>query len=95
MDICSEIEWYKLVQLCWPTASIIFDVGANKGYLGSLFLALWGGNGLGISPAVVFETATKLNTWKNSRNPAGYCRVIGDGQRGEWNEVGFPLFCSL
>ena len=142
---------YKLVQLCWPGASTMFDVGGNKGYLGALFLALWfmrmmlmrmimidtlldvcmycmyvctdrcmyihlyvqmyvcivcvctwlrarrnlfetsflklsvcmyvcmyvcrGGNGLRMNPSVVFEQATKLNTWKNSRNPAGYCKV--------------------
>ena len=34
-----------------------------------------GGNGLQVSPSVVFEHATRLNTWKNSRNPAGYCKV--------------------
>eukprot|EP00596_Hydrurales_sp_CCMP1899_P004270 CAMPEP_0119046616 /NCGR_PEP_ID=MMETSP1177-20130426/47807_1 /TAXON_ID=2985 /ORGANISM="Ochromonas sp, Strain CCMP1899" /LENGTH=238 /DNA_ID=CAMNT_0007020017 /DNA_START=25 /DNA_END=737 /DNA_ORIENTATION=- len=43
MDICSEIEWYKVVQLAWPEAKTFIDVGANKGYLGSLFLSLWGG----------------------------------------------------
>eukprot|EP00597_Dinobryon_sp_UTEXLB2267_P009179 CAMPEP_0170085326 /NCGR_PEP_ID=MMETSP0019_2-20121128/20242_1 /TAXON_ID=98059 /ORGANISM="Dinobryon sp., Strain UTEXLB2267" /LENGTH=432 /DNA_ID=CAMNT_0010301741 /DNA_START=285 /DNA_END=1583 /DNA_ORIENTATION=+ len=74
MDICSEIEWYKLVQLTWPSAQLFMDVGANKGYLGSLFLALWGGNGLQVSPAVIFEEATRRNTWKHSRNPAGYCK---------------------
>lgn len=31
MDICSEIEWYKVAQLAWPEASTIVDVGANKG----------------------------------------------------------------
>lgn len=75
MDICSEVEWYKLAHLAWPSATHIIDVGANKGYLGSLFLALWGGNGLGLSPAVIFDHATRLNTWKNSRNPAGYCKA--------------------
>lgn len=74
MDICSEVEWYKLAQLAWPQAKVFFDVGANKGYLGSLFLTLWGGGGLNASPADVYGHATKLGSWKGSRNPAGYCR---------------------
>lgn len=53
MDICSEVEWYKVVQLAWPGATSFLDVGANKGYLGSLFAGLWGGGGLGISPRKV------------------------------------------
>jgi FkbM family methyltransferase len=74
MDICSEVEWYKLAQLSWPEVKNVFDVGGNKGYLGSLFLTLWGGGGLSSSPADVFAHATRLGTWKGSRNPAGYCR---------------------
>lgn len=74
MDICSEVEWYKLAHAAWPTASRFLDVGANKGYLGSLFLTLWGGAGLGLQPSDLFSLATKLGTWKDSRNPAGYCR---------------------
>ena len=31
MDICSEIEWYKVAHLAWPEAKSIIDVGANKG----------------------------------------------------------------
>ena len=73
-DICSEIEWYKLAQLAWPGATNIVDVGANKGYLGSLFLSLWGGGGLGISPSIMYETSERLKSWKGSRNPAGYCK---------------------
>jgi hypothetical protein len=30
MDICSEVEWYKLAQLAWPEARNFMDVGANK-----------------------------------------------------------------
>ena len=74
MDICSEVEWYKVVQLAWPEATEFIDVGANKGYLGSLFLSLWGGGGLGLAPSDVFSIATKKNLWKDSRNPAGYCK---------------------
>lgn len=74
MDICSEIEWYKVIHLCWPEADSFLDVGANKGYLGSLFVALWGLNSFGITPAKIFEISTKLKTWESSRNPAGYCR---------------------
>ena len=73
-DICSEIEWYKVVQLAWPEASTFIDIGANKGYLGSLFLSLWGGGGLGVSPASLYDVATKLKTWDGSKNTAGFCR---------------------
>ena len=53
MDICSEVEWYKVIQLAFPEATTFVDIGANKGYLGSLFLGLWGGAGLGVSPKKV------------------------------------------
>jgi hypothetical protein len=85
MDICSEIEWYKVVQIAWPEARQFLDVGANKGYLGSLFVALWGGNGLQLAPSDVLKAATRLESWKDSRNPAGYCQ---DGF-----SHGIPLFC--
>ena len=74
MDICSEVEWYKLVQLAMPEAQTFFDVGANKGYLGTLFLTLWGGGQLNASPAELFSITKKIGSWKGSRNPAGYCR---------------------
>jgi hypothetical protein len=45
---------YKLAQLAYPSASTILDVGGNKGYLGSLFLSLWGGGGYGVSPAALY-----------------------------------------
>lgn len=74
MDICSEVEWYKLLHLGWPEAKRFFDVGANKGYLGSLFLTLWGGGRLKASPKDVLSIAMSMNAWKGSRNPSGYCR---------------------
>ena len=85
MDICSEIEWYKLAQLTKPSARTVIDVGGNKGYLASLFLSLWGGGGYGVSPSYVYTTAQATSMWEGSRNPAGYCR---DG----FNE-GYPLYC--
>jgi hypothetical protein len=85
MDICSEIEWYKLAQLTKPDARTAVDVGGNKGYLASLFLSLWGGGGYGISPSFVYSTAQATGMWEGSRNPAGYCR---DG----FND-GYPLYC--
>jgi hypothetical protein len=85
MDICSEIEWYKVVQLAWPSARNFIDVGGNKGYLGSLFLSLWGGNGFQLAPVDVLNAATRLESWKGSRNPAGYCQ---DG-----HSRGIPLYC--
>jgi FkbM family methyltransferase len=87
MDICSEIEWYKMAHLSYPDARVIFDIGGNKGYLGSLFLTLWGGGGINCSPVDILNTATKLGTWKNSRNPGGYCR---DGYN-----AGVSLFCPV
>lgn len=86
MDICSEIEWYKLLQLAWPEASSFMDIGANKGYLGSLFVALWGENKNDVTPAEVFDISKRAKTWATSRNPAGYCK---DG----YNH-GIPLYCS-
>ena len=86
MDICSEIEWYKVAQLALPSARTFMDIGANKGYLASLFISLWGGGGIGISPKKVFNYATELNLWVGSRNPAGFCK---DG-----NNHGIALHCS-
>lgn len=74
MDICSEIEWYKLAHLTFPEAKLIFDVGGNKGYLGSLFVGLWGGGGYKLNPAALFELSKSTGVWKGSRNPAGYCK---------------------
>ena len=64
---------YKVAQLGFPTARNIVDVGANKGYLGSLFLSLWGGGDYGVSPAKLFELTTADGTWAGSKNPAGEC----------------------
>ena len=86
MDICSEIEWYKVAQLGLPSARTFIDIGANKGYLASLFISLWGGGGVDISPKKVFDYATELNLWKGSRNPAGFCK---DG-----HNHGIALYCS-
>ena len=85
MDICSEVEWYKLAQLATPKARTAVDVGGNKGYLASLFLSLWGGGGFGLGPSGVYETSRKTGMWEGSRNPAGYCR---DGLND-----GYPLYC--
>ncbi len=82
----AQIEWYKVVQLAWPEARSFMDIGGNKGYLGSLFVSLWGGGGLNVAPIDVFELSKKLQTWKDSRNPAGYCR---DG----FNH-GIPMYCA-
>jgi hypothetical protein len=68
-DICSEIEWYKVIHLAWPEATTFLDIGANKGYLGSLFVGLWGGGGLGISPKKIFDLSKTRHLWDASRNP--------------------------
>jgi FkbM family methyltransferase len=85
MDICSEVEWYKLLHLTWPDANTFLDVGANKGYLGSLFLTLWGGGNLHASPAELYNQAEKQEAWKSSRNPKGYCK---DG-----DHYGVSIYC--
>ena len=64
MSICSEIEWYKVAQLTYPEATKIVDVGGNKGYLGSLFVALWGGGGYATAPAILFDISKKTEIWK-------------------------------
>jgi FkbM family methyltransferase len=74
MDICSEIEWYKVAQLAWPEATNFIDIGANKGYLGALFVSLWGGGDIGISPIEIYNIAKRLNVWSTSRNQGGYCQ---------------------
>ena len=83
MSICSEIEWYKTAQLTFPEAKTIIDVGGNKGYLGSLFVSLWGGGGYGVTPTALSSVFIADKTWH--RNPFGFCR---DGQN-----FGIPLHC--
>lgn len=85
MDICSEIEWYKVAQLSHPHARTFIDVGANKGYLAALFISLWGGGKSGINPLSVYEHATATNIWEGSRNPTGFCK---DGMN-----MGIALYC--
>lgn len=87
MDICSEIEWYKVIQLAEPNLSSFIDIGANKGYLGALFLSLWGGNDHQVNPLSLFELSKTMNLWSGSKNPAGYCK---DG-----TNAGIPLYCPL
>lgn len=87
MDICAEVEWYKLAHLAWPEAKTFLDIGANKGFLGSLFLSLWGGGKLRSAPQDVFNAATEMGAWKTSRNPSGYCK---DG-----NNLAIPLHCPI
>jgi len=85
MDICSEVEWYKLAQLSAPGLRTAVDVGGNKGYLASLFVSLWGGQGYGVTPRGVFDTAQATHMWEGSRNPAGFCKDgLNDGN---------PLYC--
>lgn len=86
LDICSEIEWYKLAHLAWPQARTIMDVGANKGYLGALFLGLWGGGGLNVSPRVMYNIAMKDNLFAGAHRVEGYCE---DGY-----DQALPLFCA-
>lgn len=83
MSICSEVEWYKTAQLTFPEAKTIIDVGGNKGYLGSLFVSLWGGGGYGVTPTALSSIFITDKVWV--RNPFGFCR---DGQN-----FGIPLHC--
>ena len=84
MSICSEIEWYKTAQLTFPEAKTIIDVGGNKGYLGSLFVALWGGGGYRVTPHSLSSIFVADKVWV--RNPYGFCR---DGLN-----YGLPMHCS-
>jgi len=84
MSICSEVEWYKTAQLTFPEAKTIIDVGGNKGYLGSLFVSLWGGGGYAVAPHTLSSVFIADKVWV--RNPYGFCR---DGLN-----HGLPLHCS-
>jgi hypothetical protein len=85
MDICSQGEWYKTLQLAWPEARRFVDVGANKGYISALLLTLWGGHAFGSAPVEVLAAATRVNAWKDAKMHAGFC---GDGF-----SYGIPLHC--
>lgn len=84
MSICSEVEWYKTAQLTFPEAKTIIDVGGNKGYLGSLFVSLWGGGGYSVSPSTLSSIFIADKVWV--RNPYGFCR---DGMN-----HGLPMHCA-
>ena len=51
------------------------DVGANRGFLASLIVGLWGGNGHGVSPLSVYDTSRLLGLYKNNVNQHGYCKT--------------------
>lgn len=86
LDICSEVEWYKLAHLAWPQATTIIDVGANRGYLGALFLGLWGGGGLKVAPRSIYDVALIDDLFTGTMQVQGYCE---DGY-----DYAIPLFCS-
>eukprot|EP00981_Chlorochromonas_danica_P016288 scaffold16521_cov388-Ochromonas_danica.AAC.1 len=86
MDICSEVEWYKLLHLTHPEMKTFLDIGGNKGYLASLLLSLWGGSRMAISPAIILDRIKQLGGWiQDSHKPAGFCR--------EGYNAGIPLYC--
>jgi len=61
------------------------DVGANKGYLGALFLGLWGGGGLKVTPRTIYDIAVKDNMFAGAMRIQGFCE---DGL-----DYAIPLFC--
>ena len=74
-DICAETEYYKLAQFSWPGMNRVFlDVGANKGFISALFLKLWGGNAVKISPLELYKASTKRDLLGRSRHPFGMCK---------------------
>lgn len=86
MDICSEIEWYKVLHLTHPEMKTFLDIGGNKGYLASLLLSLWGGSSMAISPAILLDRIKQLGGWiQDSHKPAGFCR--------EGYNAGIPSYC--
>lgn len=74
-DICAETEYYKLAQFSWPGTSRVFlDVGANKGFISALFLKLWGGNAVKISPLELYRASARRELLRRSRHPFGMCK---------------------
>lgn len=53
---------------------IFLDIGANKGFISALFLKLWGGNTVKISPLELYEASYKRKLLGRNRHPFGLCK---------------------
>ena len=74
-SICSELLYYKIIQLVWPQATNFIDVGCNRGFLSAAFLTLWGGNRLGLSPLDLNRALNSPPQAFVSPTPHGVCRT--------------------
>jgi hypothetical protein len=83
--ICSEVEFYKIIHAVLPDIKTFVDVGANRGYIGSLMVSLWGGGGSGVSPKATYLQSMELDLYPLNLNPFGYCRT--------GRNLGYPLLC--
>lgn len=83
--ICSEMEVYKIAHLVDPELTTFVDVGANRGFIGSTFVGLWGGNGHGVTPDSVYNISQAFDLYPRNRNPFGYCKT--------GMNLAFPLYC--
>ena len=84
-SICSELLYFKIIQLVWPEATNFIDIGSNKGFLSATFLSLWGGNGLGITPLALARALYTPPQTFVSPAPFGVCRT--------GLNRGYPLHC--
>ena len=84
-DICSELLYYKILQVVWPVATNFIDIGCNRGFLASSFLSLWGGNNLHISPLDLNRAIQKANAFPTNPHPHGVCKT--------GLNRGYPLYC--
>jgi len=83
--ICSEVEFYKIIHAVLPDLKTFVDVGANRGYIGSLMVSLWGGGGTGVSPHSTYLKSIELDLYPLNRNPYGYCKT--------GHNLGYPILC--
>jgi len=70
-----SLQVYKIAQLAMPELKTFVDVGANRGFIGSMLIGMWGGHEHRITPAVVSNHSLALDLYPNNRNPFGYCRT--------------------
>jgi hypothetical protein len=71
ISLCSHSRWMALVQLALPTATIFFDVGANRGYWSASIFGLW-------LPHLNFNPATLFMDEEGNPIMGGYCGWCAD-----------------
>lgn len=88
-NACAEIEAYKLAHLAWPAASVIIDIGTDRGYRSALFMSLWAGGGHGVNPRSLLHSVQQNRAWTKAENLrlAGHCKT--------GLNRGYPLVCDV